>query len=84
MDAGVDAQLNSTLDQLSQYVNFSVLQQSDGTLSVYLGGQTPLVVGEQSYAIQGDFSTPQTAILSSTGTDITNQSTAGQLGAELE
>ncbi len=82
-DAGVDAQLTTTLDQLSQYVNFSVLQQSNGTLSVYLGGQTPLVVGQQSYAIQGDFSTPQTAILSSTGTDITNQATGGQLGAEL-
>jgi flagellar hook-associated protein 1 FlgK len=83
VDAGVDAQLNAALDQLSQYANFSVLQQSGGPLSVYLGGQTPLVVGGQSYAIQGDFSTPQTAILSSSGTDITAQVTGGQLGAEL-
>jgi flagellar hook-associated protein 1 len=83
VDAGVDAQLNSTLDQLSQYVNFSVLQQPDGEVSVYLGGQTPLVLGQQSYAIQGDFSTPQTAILSSSGTDITDQLTGGQLGAQL-
>jgi flagellar hook-associated protein 1 len=82
-DAGVDAQLNAALDQLSQYANFSVLQQPGGPLSVYLGGQTPLVVGDQSYAIQGDFSTPQTAILSSSGTDITAQVTGGQLGAEL-
>jgi flagellar hook-associated protein 1 FlgK len=50
---------------------------------VYLGGQTPLVLGQQSYAIQGDFSTPQTAILSSSGTDITDQLTGGQLGAQL-
>jgi flagellar hook-associated protein 1 FlgK len=83
VDAGVDAQLNSSLDQLSQYVNFSVLQQPDGEISVYLGGQTPLVLGQQSYAIQGDFSTPQTAILSSSGTDITDQLTSGQLGAQL-
>ena len=83
VDAGVDAQLNAALDQLSQYANFTVLQQPGGPLSVYLGGQTPLVVGEQSYAIQGDFSTPQTAILSSSGTDITAQVTSGQLGAEL-
>jgi flagellar hook-associated protein 1 len=83
VDAGVDAQLNSSLDQLSQYVNFSVLQQPDGEISVYLGGQTPLVLGQQSYAIQGDFSTPQTAILSSSGTDITDQLTGGQLGAQL-
>lgn len=84
VDAGVDAQLNSTLDQLSQYVNFTVLQTPDGEVSVYLGGQTPLVVGSKSYAIQGDFSTPQTAILSSTGKDITAQVTSGQLAAELD
>jgi flagellar hook-associated protein 1 FlgK len=83
VDAGVDAQLNASLDQLSQYANFSVLQQSDGEVSVYLGGQTPLVLGQQAYAIQGDFSTPQTAILSSSGTDVTDQITSGQLAAEL-
>jgi flagellar hook-associated protein 1 len=82
-DAGVDAQLNAALDQLSQYVNFTVLPQSNGQVSVYLGGQTPLVMGDQSYAIQGDFSTPQTAILSSSGADITSQLTGGQLGAQL-
>lgn len=84
VDAGLDAQLNSALDQLSQYVNFTVLQQPNGPLSVYLGGQTPLVIGNQTYAIQGDFSTPQTAILSSLGADITAQVGGGQLGAELD
>src|SRR5581483_9559782 len=73
VDAGVDAQLNAALTQLSQYVNFSLLQLADGEVSVYVGGQTPLVVGSQTYAVQGDFSTPQTAILSSSGTDITGQ-----------
>lgn len=82
-DAGVDANLNAALDQLSQYVNFSVLQQPDGQISVYLGGQTPLVMGNQSFAIQGDFSTPQTAILDSQGNDVTSQITGGELGAEL-
>ncbi len=77
VDAGVDAQLNSTLEQLSQYVNFTALQQPNGPLSVYIGGQTPLVIGDQTYAIQGDFSTPQTAILSSTGADISSQVTGG-------
>ncbi len=84
VDAGVDTQLNSSLEQLSQYVNFSMLQQSDGTVSVYVGGQTPLVMGSQTYAIQGNFSTPQTAILSSSGADITSQITGGQLGAVLD
>jgi flagellar hook-associated protein 1 len=34
VDAGVDAQLNASLDELSQYVNFTVLQQPDGQTSV--------------------------------------------------
>jgi flagellar hook-associated protein 1 FlgK len=84
VDAGVDARLNSTLEQLSQLVNFTALQQPDGTVSVYAGGQTPLVVGGQTFAISGDFSTAQTAILSSTGADITNQMTGGQLSALLD
>jgi flagellar hook-associated protein 1 FlgK len=84
VNAGVDAQLNSTLEQLSQLVNYTALQQPDGTISVYVGGQTPLVVGGQSYDISGDFSTPQTAILSSTGSDITGQITGGQLSAMLD
>jgi flagellar hook-associated protein 1 FlgK len=84
VDAGVDAQLNSTLEQLSQVVNFTALQQPDGTVTVYVGGQTPLVVGGQTFAISGDFSTPQTAVRSSTGADITNQITGGQLSAMLD
>jgi flagellar hook-associated protein 1 len=84
IDAGVDAQLNSTLEQLSQLVNVTALQQSDGTVTIYVGGQTPLVVGDQTFAIAGDFSTAQTAILSSTGQDISGQITGGQLSALLD
>src|SRR5580700_10077782 len=84
VNAGVDAQLYSSLEQLSQYVNFTTLQQPDGTISVLVGGQTPLVEGDQAYDIQGDFSTQQTAILSSTGSDITSQITGGQLAAAVD
>jgi flagellar hook-associated protein 1 FlgK len=84
VDAGVDAQLNSTLEQLSQLTNFTTLQQPDGRVSVYIGGQTPLVLGDQAYEISGDFSTPQTAIINSDGKDITSQITGGQLGAEVD
>lgn len=84
VNAGVDAQLNAALEQLSQLTNFTTLQQTDGTVSVYIGGQTPLVVGAQSYAVQGDFSTPQTAVLSSTGRDISSTLTGGQLSGLLD
>ena len=84
VDAGVDAQLNSTLEQLSQLVNFTALQQPDGTVTVYVGGQTPLVAGGQSFAIKGDFSSAKTAILSSTGADISSQLTGGKISALLD
>ena len=84
VDAGIDAQLNTALEQLSQLVNFTALQQPDGTVTVYVGGQTPLVVGGQVFAIAGDFSTAQTAILSSTGADISNQITGAKLSALLD
>ena len=83
VDAGVDAQLNSALEQLSQLVNYTALQQPDGTVTVYVGGQTPLVVGDQVHTIQGDFSNPQTAIRSSEGADISAQISGGKLSALL-
>jgi flagellar hook-associated protein 1 len=83
-DAGVDAQLNSSLEELSQLVNFTSLQQPDGTVAIYIGGQTALVANDKTYPIKGDFSTSQTKILNSTGADISNQLTGGKLGALLE
>ena len=84
IDAGVDAQLNSALEELSQLVNYTALQQPDGSVTVYVGGQTPLVVRDQVFKIQGDFSTVQTAIVSNSGADITSQMTGGKLSALIE
>jgi flagellar hook-associated protein 1 FlgK len=55
-NAGLDAQLNSSLEQLSQYINFTTLQMPGGTVTVLIGGQTPLVVGNQAYDISGNLS----------------------------
>jgi flagellar hook-associated protein 1 FlgK len=91
-DAGLDAQINSTLDQLSLYVNFTASQQPDGAVTVLVDGQVPLVMGASAYALQdqpvaADPSSPNPnapptmSILSSDGADITSQVTSGQLGA---
>jgi flagellar hook-associated protein 1 FlgK len=83
-DAGADASLNSDLEELSQWVDFKALQQPDGSVTVYVGGQTPLVIGDKTYAIQGDFSSPQTKLLNAQGTDITGQLTGGKLSGLLQ
>jgi flagellar hook-associated protein 1 FlgK len=85
-----DAELNSTLEQLSELVNFTSLTASDGTVTVLLDGQSPLVVGSNDYPLSLSLvsggtnnSPPQAYILDSTGNDITDEITAGKLGADL-
>jgi flagellar hook-associated protein 1 FlgK len=90
-DAGLEAQVYSTLEQLSQYVDINSTAQADGSVTVLLGNQTPLLVGSQQYAISSDFEVPadavntqappQARIVASDGTDITASITSGQLGA---
>lgn len=48
---GTDAGLRSALDQLSSLVDFSITKNNDGTVSVLAGGQQPLVLGDQAFAL---------------------------------
>ncbi len=84
-DAGLEAQLYSSLQNLSQVAHYTLVKVSDGTFDVYIGGQTPLVIGNQAFAISGDFSSPNTVIRDSQGNDITAelQDTASQSGGSL-
>lgn len=85
-NAGLDAQLNSALDQLSQYVNYTAIKNSAGAYNIYAGGQAPLVLDGQSYAISANVSGAQTVVTDSQGNDITSelQNNGGSLGAELQ
>lgn len=83
-NAGLDAQKNADLESLSQIANFTVVSTGNAQFNVYLGGQTPLVMNGQSFAVSANFSTPQTSILDSQGNDITAQITGGQLGAQIQ
>jgi flagellar hook-associated protein 1 FlgK len=83
-DAGLDAQKYSDLENLSEIANFTTVTTSNGEINVYLGGQTPLVMGNQALNISAGFSTGQTVLQDSQGNDITSQLTGGQLGAQLQ
>lgn len=94
-DAGLDAQLYSTLEQLSQYVDITGAKQADGSVTVLMGGQTPLLVGDQQYQLTYQLQQPTDPaplnpngpplahILSSSGEDVTGKIASGQLGALL-
>ncbi len=95
-DPGADAQLETNLESLSHLVNFTALKQTNGTVTVLIGGGTPLVIGNQQYSISAGNSVvsnpapanpespPTSQILDSQGNDITADITGGQLGGLLD
>ncbi len=94
-DPGLDAQVHSTLENLSGLVNFTATTQADGTVTVMLNGNQLLLAADKQYKIsygltQSDTppptypNSPATAqIRAADGTDITAATTGGQLGALL-
>jgi flagellar hook-associated protein 1 FlgK len=92
-DAGIDAQLHNALESLSNLADVQVLRGNGNTVTVLLGGQTPLVIGEQVNVIQAQSASttgavnpngaPNTQIVDSSGNDITSQITSGSLAGLL-
>jgi len=92
-DPNAQANLEASLESLSQLADITVNYNSDGTVNVLLGGETGLVLGQQSYAISANFTSagsggypnavPDAQILDSNGQDITSQITQGSLGGLL-
>jgi flagellar hook-associated protein 1 FlgK len=92
-DAGLQANLQANLQSLSQLADTTVTFAPDGTATVLLGGQTPLVIGSTKYAIQASFTDPTPGpnpggvndahILNSSGQDITGQISQGSLAGLL-
>jgi flagellar hook-associated protein 1 FlgK len=83
-DAGLDSQLNNDLEALSKIANFTAIQQQDGSVNVFLGGQTPIVFGDKQLQVNASFSNGGIQIEDSQGQDITGQIAGGSLGGLLE
>jgi flagellar hook-associated protein 1 FlgK len=94
-DSGVDAQVHAALENLSQLIDFTSSQQSDGTTTILINGTTPLLIGGQQFALQTSLTSAganaaypnapgSLQLLAGDGTDITSQTTGGQLGAVLD
>lgn len=89
-DGGLQAQLNSALDQLSQYTSYTAIANPDGSVNVFIGGQTSLVTGATAFPIAAHSTSSGTTITDAQGNDITGQlqntssnNSGGALGAEL-
>jgi flagellar hook-associated protein 1 FlgK len=95
-DPSLNAKTETALESLSELVNVKATTAPDGTTSVLINGQVPLVLGTQQFQIgSGSAPTPTTPpptnpagapaiqILDSNGGDITSQVTGGQLAGSL-
>ena len=75
----LDTRLYNALEKLSEYVDFSVLRDPSGSVTVMLGSQTPLVFDEQQYPIHVDTVSGTAALYDNVGRDITSQVSGGSL-----
>jgi flagellar hook-associated protein 1 FlgK len=93
-DAGLQAQLYSTLQDMSTLAPVSVHIESDGTATVLLSGQAPLVMGTTQNDVKLNLNytpaatvavpnPPTTAQLTVAGQDVTSLANQGAIGAEL-
>lgn len=85
--------MQSNLQNLSLLADVTVTYAANGTATVLLGGQTPLVIGYNQYSIQSSFTDPTPGpnanaiqdahILDASGQDITGQISQGSLAGLL-
>jgi flagellar hook-associated protein 1 FlgK len=93
-DAGLQAQLYNAVQDLSSLAPVTVHMESDGTATVLLGGQSPLVQGATQNKVTLNYTqsanpvnagaAPSAQLLSADNTDITSLVTQGSIGAALD
>ena len=93
-DMGMDTQVHAAMENLSSLIDFTAVRQDDGTTSILLNGRTPLLIEDRQFSISAGLTmpadpvnvngAPRAQVLASDGTDLTAQTTSGQLGALLE
>ena len=84
LDPSVDGRVHVDLENLSQYAGITSVQENDGTVSVYLNGQKPLLIGTAQNVLSVMTTSSGLRVESSDGTDVTALVSGGQLGAMLQ
>ena len=92
-DAGLDAHLHDALETLSGLAGITARFEDDGSVTLLLGGQTPLVIGARQYNLQSAYfstgvpvnpnATPAAHILDANGKDVTANVAGGSLAGLL-
>jgi flagellar hook-associated protein 1 FlgK len=92
-DAGLQAVAFADAESLAELANVDILVEPNGTMTVLLGGQTPIVIGDrfqpvslEAYVPTGAVNpgaTPSMRLLDAEGRDITGSISQGALGGLL-
>lgn len=93
VDAGLDAHLHDTLETLNSLAGVTSRFEEDGSITLLMGGQTPLVIGAYQYSLQAAYfnsgtptipnAPPAAHILDAEGQDVTGHVVGGTLGGFL-
>ncbi|MEJ7607203.1 MAG: hypothetical protein WKF37_13280 [Bryobacteraceae bacterium] len=95
-DAGAEAQIYETLERLSELSGVQAMKQDDVGITLLLGGQVPLVVGDSKYDISLNLgylssvpavysgASPTAYVFDSRGQDVSSYVSSGKLGSLLE
>ncbi len=84
VDPGSDAKLYAALEDLSKLVNFQAVESKESGVTVSIGGQSLLVIGDRRYPISTDVINDQARIVDSDGLDITKQVAGGKTAALVD
>jgi flagellar hook-associated protein 1 FlgK len=83
-DAGLDATVNSTLEQLAEYTDFTAIKADDNSYTLFIGGQTLTLIGDRQYPVTAAVSGQQIRILDAQSRDVTDQIQGGRLASIIE
>jgi flagellar hook-associated protein 1 FlgK len=72
VDAGLDANLHQTLEQLSGLVDFQALEAPDRSLTILIGGSELAVIGDHDFPVGTDFTNAAVKITNAAGADMTS------------
>jgi flagellar hook-associated protein 1 FlgK len=83
-DAGSQAQMFAALEELSQYVDYQMIEDTQGGVSLYLGGRTLLLIGDRQYELSTDVLNEQARVLDSDGNDVSSYLRGGKVTALVD
>lgn len=83
-DPGVETEMYNLLEKLASVVDYQAVEAPDGSMSVFIGGSTLLVIGDRTYPVGAGVYGRERTIVNSDGEEITRQISGGRLGGLLE